>query len=210
MRASVAPCHEEAPKSDPLPVMVPDQAHGLGDVAVVADHHRAVVGVEPAVVEQVYGQIDVRALLLGADHLRRALCAHLSGCRSVVDFIPRWTDDDSDDDSHDLEVFAGRIDAKVRFVLGKGDRGEREGSGSSGDRIAAMRSPVSCRFRYSITSTIDPSACMWARVTVPVMSPCSSRSTVPVRPSYGVMLMMVSVVTIPCLAWAATIIPAVS
>ena len=60
-------------QSDPLAVILPDQAHRLGDVAVVADHHRAIVRVEPAVIEQVDGEIYVRALLLGADHLRGAL-----------------------------------------------------------------------------------------------------------------------------------------
>ena len=52
----------------------------------------------------------------GPDH-DLSLCVHLSGCRCVVGFIPWWPDDGSDDDSHDLEVFAGRIDAN-RFVLG--------------------------------------------------------------------------------------------
>ena len=46
---------------DPLPVLVLHKAHGFGDVAVVADDHRTVIGVQPTVVQQVHGEIDVRA-----------------------------------------------------------------------------------------------------------------------------------------------------
>ena len=50
-------------------MMVPHQAHRLGDVAVVADHHRAIVGIEPAVIEQVDGGVDIGVPFLGPDDL---------------------------------------------------------------------------------------------------------------------------------------------
>ena len=74
---SASRCH----KSDPLIVMVFDKAHRFGNVTVVAHHHGAIVGVEPAVVEQMHGEIDVRAFLLGPNHLRRAPTRHRLGER---------------------------------------------------------------------------------------------------------------------------------
>ena len=50
--------------------------HGCGDVAVVAHHDAAVVGIEPTVIQQMHREIDIRALLLGPDHLNRALVSH--------------------------------------------------------------------------------------------------------------------------------------
>ena len=67
-RTARARCHQP----DSLAVVLPHQAHRLGNVAVIAHDDRAVVGVEPAVVEQMHRKVDVRALLLGSDHLRRA------------------------------------------------------------------------------------------------------------------------------------------
>ena len=60
-------------QADPLVVVLPYQAHRFGDVAVVGDDHRAIVGVHPAVIQQMHGEIDVRAFLLGPDHLRHVL-----------------------------------------------------------------------------------------------------------------------------------------
>ena len=53
-------------------MMVPDEPHRFGDVAVVADHYRAVAGVQPTVVQKMHGEIDVRAFFLGLDYLFRA------------------------------------------------------------------------------------------------------------------------------------------
>lgn len=40
-----------------------------GNVAVVAHHNSTVVSIEPTVIQQMRGEIDVRSLLLGPDHL---------------------------------------------------------------------------------------------------------------------------------------------
>ena len=47
------------------------QAHRLREITVVAHHDRAIVGVQPAVVQEMYCKIDVRPLFFGLDHLRR-------------------------------------------------------------------------------------------------------------------------------------------
>ena len=52
------------------------QPHGFGDVAVVAHHDAAIVGIEPTVIQQMHREIDIRAFLLGPDHLNRALVSH--------------------------------------------------------------------------------------------------------------------------------------
>ena len=59
-------------QSDLLAAMLLHQAHGFGDVAVIAHHDRAVIRVQPPVIHQMHGEIDVRALLLCPDHIRRA------------------------------------------------------------------------------------------------------------------------------------------
>ena len=61
---------------NPLRVMLPDETHRLGDVAVVGDDHRTVVGVQPGVVEQMHGEIDIGPFLLGLGDLRRSLFPH--------------------------------------------------------------------------------------------------------------------------------------
>ena len=58
---------------DPFSAVSAHESHGFGDVAVVAYHNAAVVGVVPTVIQQMHGDIDVRALLLRLDHLHRAL-----------------------------------------------------------------------------------------------------------------------------------------
>ena len=68
-------------QADPFAVILLYEAHRFGDVAVVAHDDRAIVGVQPAIVEQVDRQIDVRALLLGPDHLDGALVGEWSGKR---------------------------------------------------------------------------------------------------------------------------------
>ena len=57
---------------DPLAVVQAHEAHRLCDVAVVTHDDCAIVDVQPAIVEEMHCQIDVGALLLGADYLRRA------------------------------------------------------------------------------------------------------------------------------------------
>ena len=52
-------------KADSYAVMQPDEAHRLRDVAVVGYYDRAVVGLEPSVIQEMDGKVDVRALLLG-------------------------------------------------------------------------------------------------------------------------------------------------
>ena len=46
-------------QTDLFPVMLFHQAHRFGDVAVVADDHRAVVGVKPAVIQQMHGEFNI-------------------------------------------------------------------------------------------------------------------------------------------------------
>ena len=54
-------------------MVVLDQSHRFGNIAVVADHYRAVVGIQPTVVQEMHGEIDVRAFFLGLDYLNCAL-----------------------------------------------------------------------------------------------------------------------------------------
>ena len=57
--------------------MVPThQLHGFGDITVVTYHNATVIGIEPAVIQQVYGKIDIRAFLFCLDHFSSALRAH--------------------------------------------------------------------------------------------------------------------------------------
>ena len=57
---------------DPFSAVPAHESHGFGDIAVVAHHNAAVVDVQPTVIQQMHGEIDIRALLLGLDHLHRA------------------------------------------------------------------------------------------------------------------------------------------
>ena len=52
-------------------MLLAHETHGFGEVAVVAHHHPAPVCIEPAVVQEMHGEIDVGSLLLCLDHLRR-------------------------------------------------------------------------------------------------------------------------------------------
>ena len=57
---------------DPFLALLAHQPHGFGDVAIVTHHDTAVIGIEPTVIQQMHGEIDVRALFLGPDHFDRA------------------------------------------------------------------------------------------------------------------------------------------
>ena len=58
-------------QADKLRMAPSHQAHRLREITVVAHHDRAIVGVQPAVVQEMYCKIDVRPLFFGLDHLRR-------------------------------------------------------------------------------------------------------------------------------------------
>ena len=58
-------------------MLLAHETHGFGEVAVVTHHHSAVVSIEPAIVYEMHGEIDVGTLLLGPDHLHRAPFPHL-------------------------------------------------------------------------------------------------------------------------------------
>lgn len=45
------------------------KTYGFGKIAVIADYHRAFIGVAPSVVEEMDGEIDVGALLFGLQYL---------------------------------------------------------------------------------------------------------------------------------------------
>ena len=67
------PARSPRHQPDPLAVMLPHEPHRLRDIAVVGHHPSAVIGIEPTVVQQMHGEIDVRALLDGLHDLRHAL-----------------------------------------------------------------------------------------------------------------------------------------
>ena len=89
-------CHELArrpPSSrryqpDQLAMVVPDESHCFGNIAVVADHDRAVVGVQPAVVQEMHSKIDVRAFFLGPDHLFRRPSYNIAVLKCQIDVAP--------------------------------------------------------------------------------------------------------------------------
>lgn len=60
-------------QSDSLPLSVFYQLDGLSDVAVVGGHNGTVVTIEPSVIQQVYGKIDIGSLFLGLDHVHEVL-----------------------------------------------------------------------------------------------------------------------------------------
>ena len=66
------PCRARRDRPDPLGMVLPHETHRFCAIAVVAHHHRAVAGVQPAVTEQVHGEIDVRALLFRPNDLGAA------------------------------------------------------------------------------------------------------------------------------------------
>ena len=57
-------------QSDSFPLLVVNQLHGLGNVAVVRDDDGTVVTIKPGIVQQVHGKVDVGSLFLGPDHVR--------------------------------------------------------------------------------------------------------------------------------------------
>ena len=48
----------------PPAMLLTHEAHGFGNVAIVAHHHSAVVRIEPAVVQQMHNEIDVGSLVV--------------------------------------------------------------------------------------------------------------------------------------------------
>ena len=48
---SAAGCHQ----SDPLGMLLPHQAHRFGNVAVIAHDDRAIVDIQPAVIQEMHG-----------------------------------------------------------------------------------------------------------------------------------------------------------
>ncbi len=56
---------------NPLFELLTHTTQGFGNVAVVAHCHRAVMTIEPAIIRQMYGEIDLRSFLLRPNRLRR-------------------------------------------------------------------------------------------------------------------------------------------
>lgn len=54
-------------------MVVPDEPRRLGNVTIVTDYDRTVIGVQPAIVQEVHGEIDIRTFFLGLDYGCRAL-----------------------------------------------------------------------------------------------------------------------------------------
>ena len=72
-------CHElpgrpsfaRSGKSDPFAAQLAHEAQGLGYAAVVAHDHTLAAGLEPTVVQEMHGQVDIGAFLFGLDDLDR-------------------------------------------------------------------------------------------------------------------------------------------
>ena len=54
----------------------PHQAHRFGNITVIADDDGTIVSVKPAVVQQMYCQIDIGAFLFRPEHFRRTLVSY--------------------------------------------------------------------------------------------------------------------------------------